>query len=98
MAAAKYLKQLHEITKEVGKEEPSLNVRMVGYEAKMKLGNRKWTSSVQSTSTKAIIDVAKQALADLQSSLAIIQKNETLMHETIVSNNTKTVDAAQPMS
>lgn len=79
--AAKYLKQIHEITKEAGKEEPALSVRMVGYEAKMKLGTKKWTSSIQSTSTRAIIDVAKRAINDLQSSAAVIQKNQSLIDE-----------------
>lgn len=79
--AAKYLKQIHEISKEAGTEEPSLSVRMVGYEAKMKLGSRKWSSSVQSSSSRAIIDVAKQAIADLQASAAIIQKNQTLIND-----------------
>lgn len=80
MAAAKYLKQIHELTKDAGREEPSLTVRVVGYEAKMKLENRKWSSSVQATSSKAIADVAKQALTDLQSCASIIQKNQKMMH------------------
>ena len=80
MAAAKYLKQIHDLTKEAGSEEPALTVRMVGYEAKMKLVNRKLTSLVQTTSSKAIRDVAKQALLDLQSCAAIIQRNEQMMH------------------
>lgn len=79
--AAKYLKQIHEIAKEAGTEEPSLSVRMVGYEARMKLGSRKWTSSVQSSSSRAIIDVAKQAIADMQATAAIIQKTETVINE-----------------
>lgn len=79
--AAKYLKQLHEISKEAGTEEPSLSVRMVGYEARMKLGSRKWTSSVQSSSSRAIIDVAKQAIADMQATAVIIQKNQAVINE-----------------
>lgn len=79
--AAKYLKQIHEISKEAGTEEPSLSVRMVGYEATMKLGSRKWTSSVQNNSSRAIIDVAKQAIADMQATAAIVQNNQTLINE-----------------
>ena len=79
--AAKYLKQTHEIMKEAGKEEPALAVKMVGYEARMRLGAKKWTSLVQPSSSKAIIDVAKQAIADLQGSAAAIQRNQDLVHE-----------------
>lgn len=31
MAASKYLKKIHEILREGGREEPSLSVKMVGY-------------------------------------------------------------------
>lgn len=44
----------------------------------MKLGNHKWTSSVQSTSSEAIIDVAKQVLSDMESTAVIVQKNQHL--------------------
>lgn len=78
---ARYLKQIHDISKEAGTEEPSLSVRMVGYEARMKLGSSKWTSSVQSSSSRAIIDVAKQAIADLQATAAVIQKNQSTLSD-----------------
>ena len=79
--AAKYLKQIHEITKEAGKEEPALAVKMVGYEARMRLGSKKWISLVQPSSSKAIIDVAKQAIADLQGSAAAIQRSQVPVQE-----------------
>lgn len=86
------MNQIHDIAKEAGTKEPALAVRMVGYEAKMKLGDRKWTSSVQTTSSKAIIDVAKHAIGDLQASAVIIRKNQRLIDD-MECNSEKTVNS-----
>ena len=74
--AAKYLKEIQDICKQAGKEEPALCVKMVGYAAHMRLGSKKWMSSVQPTSSKAIVDVAKQAISDLQPALASVQEKK----------------------
>ena len=83
MAAAKYLKQLHEIATQAGNEEPSLNVKMVGYQARMKLGNRKWVGNIQPTTSKAIADVAKQAIIDLQVAADIVRQNHVSSDDTV---------------
>ena len=82
MAAAKYLKQLHEIAAQAGNEEPSLNVKMVGYQARMKLGNKKWVGNIQPSTSKAIADVAKQAISDLQVAADIVRQNHVASRDT----------------
>ena len=59
-------KALTKETKTRNLPEPTVEVRMVGYEATVRVGNKKWTSKAQRSTGKAIAEAAKKAQKDLE--------------------------------
>lgn len=61
---ANIFRTLCKYAKEKGLQEPTLEVKMVGYEAKVRIGNKKWTSKPLYSSGKAVADASRKALAE----------------------------------
>lgn len=69
-------KALSKEAKARGLQEPTLDLRMVGYEAKIRIGNKKWTSKVQYSSGKATADAARQALSAIAAPITMERQQQ----------------------